>query len=291
MGAIYVVYNPKSGGNDRHRELKAACKKAGLETIFIAISDWESKFNEINKTKSATVVAAGGDGTVSAVAGKLAGTDLCMGVIPVGTLNHFAKDLQIPLDIESAAAVIAAGKTVQIDTAKVNEEVFVNNSSIGVYPDIVRTRDKHAPAVGKWPAAFYGLFVQLRAPRAYKFEIMVDNKKLTVRSPFIFVGNNSYNVDKAGINNRTTLAGGELCLYVIKSESRLHLLSLAILAVMGRAEAQKGFESLAAKKINIKTYSRRTIEVAFDGEVKRINLPLNYSIQSRSLNVIVPQNK
>ena len=93
------------------------------------------------KGESSVVVAGGGDGTVNAVASELVGTGKILGVLPLGTLNHFAKDLCIPLDIESAVDVIAQETITQIDIGEVNGRYFLNNSSIGLYPQIVQERE------------------------------------------------------------------------------------------------------------------------------------------------------
>ncbi len=87
-------------------------------------------------------VAAGGDGTVNVVASAIAGTPRCMGVLPVGTLNHFGKDLGLPLELKEAVAAIARGMTCGVDAGEVNGQIFVNNSSIGAYPAMVVDRER-----------------------------------------------------------------------------------------------------------------------------------------------------
>ena len=88
------------------------------------------------------IVVAGGDGTVNAAAGAAAGTDLLLGVLPMGTFNHFAKDLGLPTDLPGAAAALAQGDERQVDVGEVNGRVFVNNSALGVYPEMVAVRDR-----------------------------------------------------------------------------------------------------------------------------------------------------
>ena len=88
------------------------------------------------------VVAGGGDGTVNAVAGKLAGTDTALGVLPMGTLNHFAKDVGIPLNLHAAVRTLFTGQITKVDVGEVNDRVFVNNSGVGFYPHFVRQREE-----------------------------------------------------------------------------------------------------------------------------------------------------
>jgi diacylglycerol kinase family enzyme len=128
------------------------CSAQQVAGLF-AERDWKCEFSllgsgasvgELARNEDAQVVfvAAGGDGTVNAVASAVAGTERCMGVLPVGTLNHFAHDLGLPLKLEAAVAAITGGRTRGIDVAEVNGAVFVNNSSIGAYPTMVLDRER-----------------------------------------------------------------------------------------------------------------------------------------------------
>ena len=104
--------------------------------------------------RPSAIVAAGGDGTVSAVVAAIVDTDIALGVLPLGTLNHFAKDLGLPLDLEAAVDRLLSGATRRVDVGEVNGRTFVNNSSLGLYPDIVRDRERQQKRLGrrKWPA-------------------------------------------------------------------------------------------------------------------------------------------
>ena len=102
---------------------------------------------------SQPVVAAGGDGTVRTVAAALVGTETALGILPLGTLNHFAKDCKIPLELDAAIANLFTGGLARVDVGEVNGHIFVNNSSLGLYPAIVREREKRQrQGVTKWVA-------------------------------------------------------------------------------------------------------------------------------------------
>jgi diacylglycerol kinase family enzyme len=94
------------------------------------------------KADSSVVVAAGGDGTINAVASELVGSNKILGVLPMGTLNHLAKDLGMPLDLESAVDIIAQQTLSRIDIGEVNGRYFLNNSGLGLYPGIVHEREQ-----------------------------------------------------------------------------------------------------------------------------------------------------
>src|SRR4051794_37510526 len=116
---------------------------------------------------AALVVAGGGDGTINAVASALVGTEARLGVLPLGTLNHFAKDLGIPLALEEAVRTVFTGRPQAVDVGEVNGRLFLNNSSLGIYPRIVRLREAHRrQGVRKWIAFVKALAYVLRHPRS-----------------------------------------------------------------------------------------------------------------------------
>ena len=124
---------------------------------------------------AAIVVAAGGDGTVSSVAAGGLDSPAALGILPLGTLNHFAKDLRLPLDLPEAVGVIAAAHIGTVDVGTVNDRVFINNSSIGVYPDIVQEREAlRRQGHRKWPAMAIATLRVLRHYRGMTVRIEVE---------------------------------------------------------------------------------------------------------------------
>lgn len=239
--------------------------------------------------RASLVVAAGGDGTVSAVASRLAGTSTPMGVLPVGTLNHFAKDLGLPLDLEAAIEVLAAGHRVAVDIGEVNGRTFVNNSSIGLYPRIVldRERQRRQARRGKWAALLRAcLHAALRYP-VLQVEVEVAGECLQRRSPFVFIGNNRYHVEGFDIGQRTSLREGRLSLYLARDSGRLNLVRLAALALLGRLRQADDFEALDAAGFVITT-RRKRLHVALDGEVAVLQAPLHYRVRAAALQVLAP---
>jgi diacylglycerol kinase family enzyme len=235
------------------------------------------------------VVAAGGDGTQSAVAAALAGTDTPMGVLARGTLNHFAKDLGVPLDLDAAARAIATGRPRPIDVAQVNDRVFVNNSSIGLYPHVVRHRDKVRQRLGhgKWYAMFLAVVAIFRRFPLVRLRLVVNGESWLRTTPFVFVGNNEYEIERLDLGVRKSLEAGNLCVYFPNRASRLGVLGLALRALLGRLRQASDFNALRATEAWIDT--RRTLlPVALDGEVDHLVPPLHYRIRPKALNVILP---
>ena len=239
-----------------------------------------------------TIVAGGGDGTLSAVASALTGTDTALGVLPLGTLNHFAKDLRIPLDLDGAIRTIADHHNTWVDTGEINGRVFLNNSSLGLYPDTVRERERQQKRLGrsKWLAFFWAAAMALRRYSFLNLTISLEEKEYKRRTPFIFIGNNDYSMEGFKIGDRQRLDAAQLSLYVVQRTGRLGLLALALRALFGRLGQAKDFDVLSAKKILISSRQKQ-IRVATDGEVSLMRLPLHYRICPAALKVIVPRER
>lgn len=204
------------------------------------------------------VAAGGGDGTQNAVASRLIGSGVIFGVLPMGTLNHFAKDLGIPLGIDDAVAVIAAGHSTQVDTAEVNGHSFLNNSSLGLYPDTVWRRELQQSRLGrsKWPAFIWAALTSLKRYPFLNLQLTTDKISYRQRTPFIFIGNNEYIMEGFNIGARNTLKDGLLSLYFAHRTSRLGLVVLAMRAVFGRLKQAKDFEMLSARTLTIESRHR-----------------------------------
>ncbi len=237
-----------------------------------------------------TVVAGGGDGTINAVASALVGTDKRLGVLPLGTLNHFAKDLKIPLDLEEAASNILDGQVARVDVGEVNGRIFLNNSSLGLYPSIVRHREKQQERLGrgKWPAFFWATLSVLRRYPFMAVRLSTDKEELVRRTPFVFVGNNEYEMESFNVGARSCIDGGQLSLYTAHRTGRLGLLRFAVRALFGGLKDEQDFDAMCTKEVWIET-RRKRLRVATDGEVTVMNTPLHYRVLPGALNVIVPR--
>jgi diacylglycerol kinase family enzyme len=237
------------------------------------------------------VVAAGGDGTVSAVATALTGGEVPMAVLPLGTLNHFARDLGMPRDLTEAARAIAHGTTSRVDVGEVNGRVFVNNSSIGLYPLIVRSREaeQRATGRGKWRAMATAVWRVLRRFPLIAVHVKTAAGSVFTRTPFVFVGNNVYEVSPRSIGTRSCLDSGTLCLYTMRCTSRLKLFWLTLRAIFQDAEHIEDLHVQAVESVEVTLPRRhRRVPVAADGEVVTLASPLRYAIRAGALPVIRP---
>jgi len=238
------------------------------------------------------LVAAGGDGTISTVASALLGSEVLLGVLPLGTLNHFAKDLQIPLEVGPAVDTICTGRAKAVDVGWVNGRVFVNNSSLGLYPQVVRRRDELVHRLGrpKWPAFAWAALTVLRRYPFMDVRLTVEGRSATYRSPVVFVGNNQYVYNGLRLGERRRLDEGCLSVHVVRRVGRLGLALLALRALLGGLRDAADFETFCAPELEVIT-RRKSVSVATDGEVSRMNSPLSYRIRAASLSVIVPSEQ
>ena len=274
------------------RQVEEQLRAAGARAQFTVATTGEELVAATQRAVSdgfATVVAAGGDGTQSAVASVLAGSGVVQGVLPLGTLNHFAKDLGIPLDLRAATQVLTQGRVVEIDVAEVNGRTFINNSSIGLYPDIVRDRERQRRRLGKgkWRALWSA---SLHAARDYpmlRVHIAAEGERLLRESPFVFIGNNEYRMEGFSIGARERLDAGELSLYVAQRPGRFRLLRLAFRALFHRLEQARDFDVVKGGGFVVHT-GRAKERVSADGEVVLLDTPLRYRVRPKALKVLVP---
>lgn len=237
----------------------------------------------------AAVIAGGGDGTVNAVASHLVGSNVALGVLPLGTLNHFAKDVGIPLDLDQALQQLQQPASVRVDVGEVNGRYFLNNSSLGLYPAIVRHRERQQQRLGrsKWLALGWATWSTLRQAPFLTVQLEVDGRSARLRTPLVFVGNNAYELDGFQIGRRPSLDDGALSLYVATCTSRPGLLRLGLGALAGRLRRARDFHAWRADALQIDA-PHRTLAVATDGEVQRMPTPLRYRIHRQALRVIAP---
>jgi YegS/Rv2252/BmrU family lipid kinase len=293
--ALEVIINARSGTSSKEvvrDQLAELFQQDGIEAR-ISIARSGERVAELARRAAhgdaRTVVAGGGDGTINAVASTLIDTDKTLGVLPLGTLNHFAKDLKIPLDLEGAARTIIANHAVQVDVGEVNGQIFLNNSSLGLYPSLVHKREQRQRlGYGKWPAFIWAAFSVMRRYPFLDVRLNADGKEFSSRTPFVFVGNNKYEMESFNIGTRARLDAGELSLYFSHRTRRLGLVRLAFRALLGRAEKTEEFVAMCTTEVSIET-RRSRIRVATDGEVTIMRPPLRYRVRPGALRVIVPE--
>lgn len=289
-----MVLNDSSGSGDcaaAAKRLEEIFAAAGREARIIVAKGGNAIRDAAERAVESgcdTLVAGGGDGTVNIAASIVVGREIPLGVLPLGTLNHFAKDLGIPLDLEEAANVVLNGMVCRVDVGEVNGLVFINNSSLGVYPAIVRLRERYqASGLGKWIAALWSGLAVLRRHSFMAVRILAEGQAVVRRTPFVFVGNNEYRMVGLHAGSRESLTRGRLAVYVLSAERRIGLLRLAWQVLLKGVDEVKELDLLTVEQATIETVRHR-LQVALDGEVVALESPLEYRIRPADLRVHVP---
>ncbi len=192
----------------------------------------------------------------------------------------------VELDLDGAVAVIAAGEIRRVDAADVNGHVFVNNSSVGLYPRMVLDRDRQTSTAGrsKWLAMLLAVLRALQRFPRRRLWIRAAGVSERCVTPCLFVGNNEYGIDGLQLGTRKTLDAGELCLYVARSSRPLDFISLALRSLLGRLRQARDFDMFRVAAVEVGSRASRLV-VALDGEVELLRPPLRYRVRRGALRV------
>jgi diacylglycerol kinase family enzyme len=287
----------KRGGIDALREdLTEQCRQAGLTATLDLVDGagmekaLRQALEQARDGEADAVVVGGGDGTIATAAAIFADSGIPLGVLPLGTVNHFAKDIGMPMALEEAFAALAGAGTEQIDVAEVNGRIFTNNSVLGVHPFLVAERDRRQKQQGwsKWPAMAVAMLKLLKYLPSRKLTLHVDDEQHAVRTPLLFVGVNDYHVDDFDLRRSDGMANGHLWLLISRHGRPLHFASFAIRALFTGFDWEGDFTVLRARELRVDTRRSRHLPVTYNGELERMETPLRYRIRPKALTILRP---
>jgi diacylglycerol kinase family enzyme len=288
---LVVILNPESANARAAREeIAQLFRDARIDADIRETTpgNIETSAREALQSHPQAVVAAGGDGTVSTVAAALAGTSTPLGVLPLGALNHFAKDVGVPADLAAAVHLIAAHRVRPVDVGCVNDKTFVNNASIGVYPSVVERRDRlRQKGHSKWRATAAATLAVLRTGSELAIRLKAERTEIVARTPFLFVGNNEYLVEGIKLGARTKLDEGRVYAYYAPPVRTQDLPLLLARSLSGRVR-EHTLRSLSTAELWVDALHAHEIKVARDGEVLTFATPLHYRSWPRALAVLSP---
>jgi diacylglycerol kinase family enzyme len=268
--------------------LRAAGVDANIETI--GADDCEVRSRAVAERGDPRLIVGGGDGTIAAAAAALAGTQTALGILPLGTLNHFARDLGIPFALDEAAGLIAGGHERPVDVAEMNGRLFINNSAIGLYPLMVVDRDAQQKRLGR-SKRLAMLVASLRTLTRFNHQRLTltinDEVKARIDTPLLFVGNNDYRIDLGAPGKRDSLEGGQLCVLVMRKKTRAGFVAASIRALFNRTRPDDMVRIDGVERLRVGS-RRSLLAVALDGEVVSAPPPLDYRIRKLALRVIAP---
>ena len=297
--AICVILNVGSGKPDAKSQpenIRAAFAANGAEITLKVINDGSRLVSETQKSLVEgyrTIVAGGGDGTICAVAQSLSDSKATMGILPLGTFNYFARSLYLPMEIDAAAKVIVDGHTMPLRVATVNNRMFLNNASLGVYPAILAKREDIYRRWGRSQIAAYWAVIAtlLTLRRPLHLKLTIDGKSQNIRTPLVFIVNNAYQLQQMSLQGTDKIEAGELVVFVAPDTNRIGMLRLAVAVAIGRAASTQNFELLSGKDILIESSrrsARRERTIAKDGERERMRGPFHFCVVQNALSVLVP---
>ena len=234
------------------------------------------------------VAAVGGDGTVSAAAAAIAGKEIELVVIPAGTFNHFAKDHGIPTDLDAACAVARSGRVAQADVGWVNGRLFLNTSSVGVYANFVRVRERLEGRFGYWMSSALAVVRTFARVRPFRVSFETDRVDRDYETPLVFIGLGERELKLPKLGGRLERGASGLHVIIVRGRTRARLVALSF------AAAARGTWALArTPHLDSFLVSRCTIEqkhstVAVDGEIVSLDSPLTFELGRGALRIVVP---
>jgi len=290
---ICVILNPKSGKRqtDIVNRLQAAMARHPGRFELRQVgrgSDPETTAAAAAEDGFATLVAAGGDGTVSAVAGAAVRADRVLGIVPLGTFNYFARGLSLPEEAEAAIDLIASGPVRRVAVGTVNGEIFLNNASLGIYPAVLAQREGIYRRWGRSRlAAHWSVLVAFaRFRRPLTLRVVVDGKPIRTRTPLAFIARSAYQLSLFGLDGAEDVAQGRFALFLAPDNtSRWQMLVYAVRLWSRAMERGRDFDYVSGRVIEIETAHSRAL-VARDGERERMRSPFRFEMQPDALRVI-----
>jgi diacylglycerol kinase family enzyme len=284
---IPAFVNPAAGNA---AEVDAALRKAGCFRVSDVAPDQVTQAVEAAIEKGATrVAAAGGDGTISAAAAAVAGTEVELVVIPAGTFNHFARDHGIPLDLDAACANATSQRISRADVGWVNGRLFLNTSSVGAYANFVRVREHLEPRFGYWMSSAISLARTLVRVHAFRLWFESDLLQKPYQTPLVFIGVGERELKLPMLGRRVPNGRPGLHVMIVRGRTRARLLALAFEAAARGTRATSRTPHLDSFLVTDCDIEQRHSTVAVDGEVVTMPSPLRYQIGRGSLRIVVPE--
>lgn len=285
-----MFLNPSSGARLDAAQLAAAAEEAGIEVVHLTRDvDVAVEIRRRMAEGKRLFIAAGGDGTVNCVIQPLVHSDAVLAVIPIGTFNHFARDAGVPLDWREALDVAVNGATRQVDAARVNERFFINNLSMGLYPELVARREEHGRDYPRWKARLLAVYGTLQKYPHVTVTIESEHHQMAVRTHVLMVSNNTYDLSRIGVEApRETLDEGRLSVYWLPHLRRVALMRFVAHYLAGRVHETPGFRSFRTSRMKVQA-SKQHLRVGVDGELFTLHMPLVITIAPRALQVRVPR--
>lgn len=291
MSPLPAFLNKRCGNADAAREALAG---EGFVLEEVDPEQLVDRFRDAVAKRIPRILVAGGDGTIAAAAAVVARTGTELAVLPGGTLNHFAKDNGIPTDLDEAGKVAAGDVIAKIDLGYLDDRVFLNTSSIGLYVKFVRVREKIEKRLGYRLASMLAAMRMFSDLRMMAVKVEIDGKETIYRTPLVFIGVGERELQLPTLGARVENGRHGLHVMVVRGRRPARLFALALAAVSrGTSQVARTpqFDSFIVDKCSI-DLNQPSALVALDGELHRMSTPLEYRIEREALSLVVapPEN-
>ncbi len=299
---LFVVFNVGAGDSDADETraaIESACSEAGRELHMMVLDDprriGELAQEAVRRAKEANgiVVAAGGDGTINAVAHVALGSNCVFGVLPKGTFNYFSRTHGIPADTKEGMQVLLRETAQPVQVGLVNNHLFLVNASVGLYPKLLEDREIWKQQLGRrrWVAFSSALATLLRGYRNLHLSMEVQGRRQDIRTPSLFVGNNALQMEQLGFTEASALDAGQLAGMTLQPMGRLAMLWLLFRGVLGKLGEADQVAKFTFKRLTVtrsRGFTSRRVKVATDGEIKWLTLPLEFCVSPEPLMLLRP---
>lgn len=303
-GTVFVVLNAGSGHGDKNQaeaDIRRVLSEAGRPHQVLRVE----KPDDLPRIAAAAVtqaqssggivVAAGGDGTLNAVAQQVLPSGLRFGVVPQGTFNYFGRAHGIPADAEAATRALLAAVPQPTQVGLVNERVFLVNASFGLYPKVLEEREAYKQQFGRnrLVALWSSAMALLRDHRRWVVQIEHDGQTQVLRTPTLFIGNNPLQLDQVGIAEAEAVRHGRLAAIALRPMGRMAMFGLLLRGAVGRLGEAENVVTFPFQRMTVspRLPRGRPVKVAMDGEVTRLRLPLEFRVAPQRLRLLIPSQK
>lgn len=287
-----LFLNPRAGtfSTGDESSLRTLAAENGLRVLDVRPDlDVRKAVREALDAGMRTFVVAGGDGSMHHVAQALVNTEGILGVVPVGSVNHLARDLGVPIgDWRAAFEIALRGEVRQIDVGRVNGRYFINSIMMGLYTTVSEYRERFRSIHSRWAAYAKAARLALRHFPHVTLVVEHDGRVETFRTQMFVVAVNAYDLSQVGmVAPKTTLHDGRLSMYSLSFMSRPQFIRAAAKYFRGKIGDVPGFRSIRTTQLRVDT-GRRRLRVSVDGELVEMHTPLQIAAVPASLLVRAP---
>ncbi len=289
-----LFLNPRAGtfASGDESSLRALAEENGLRVVEVKPDlDVRTVIREALAAGLRSFIVAGGDGSVHHVAQALVHTEGILGVVPVGSVNHLARDLGIVVgDWRAAFEIAIRGEVRQIDVGQINGIFFINSIILGMYTTISHYRERFRSMNNRWSAYFKATRMAFRHFPHVNLVVELDSRVETFRTQLFVVAVNAYDLSQSGlVSLKTTLHDGRLSIYSLSFMNRWQFIRAAAKYLRGKMGEVPGFRSIRTRQLSVDT-GQRKLKVSLDGELIEMKTPLKIAAVPSSLLVRAPAN-